>query len=79
MRHILIKSLLGGIAKAGKEELECILRAVTDRYAAVYLNWEIATFSLPKSPPEAVNAAVSNLIRFLQTQYHLTNNEIDRQ
>ena len=38
------------IAHADRVQIENLLKAVLDRYAVLFPDWETATFSLPRSP-----------------------------
>ena len=56
--------LVGEIANAKDTEIEKLLRAVLDRYAVLYPDWEVCTFSLQKSQNR--NEQIDRIIAMMQ-------------
>ena len=56
--------LVGEIAKAEDTEIEKLLKAVRDRYAVLYPDWEVCTFFLQKSQDR--NEQIDRIIAIMQ-------------
>ena len=56
--------LVGEIAKAEDTEIEKLLRAVLDRYAVLYPDWEVCTLSLQRSQDR--NEQIDRIIAMMQ-------------
>lgn len=52
------------IARADSTQIENLLKAILDRYAVLFLDWEISAVSLPKSPQRDVQ--IDRMIAVLQ-------------
>ncbi len=59
-----MSDLLERIAQADDMEIQDLLKAVTNRYAELYPDWEICTFSLEKAKDR--NEQIDREIAFLQ-------------
>lgn len=52
------------IARADSTQIENLLKAILDRYAVLFPEWEISAVSLPKSPQRDVQ--IDRMIAVLQ-------------
>ena len=52
------------IARADSTQIENLLKAILDRYAVLFPDWEISAVSLPKSPQRDVQ--IDRMIAVLQ-------------
>ena len=52
------------IARADSTQIENLLKAILDRYAVLFPDWEISAVSLPKSPQRDVQ--IDQMIAVLQ-------------
>lgn len=52
------------IARADSTQIETLLKAILDRYAVLFPDWEISAVSLPKSPQRDVQ--IDRMIAVLQ-------------
>ena len=52
------------IARADSTQIENLLKAILDRYAVLFPDWEISAVSLPKSPQRDVQ--IDRMISVLQ-------------
>ncbi len=57
--------LLEEIARTDGAEIEKVLRAVLDRYAVLYPDWDVTTFSLQKSDDR--NEQIDRIIAIMQS------------
>ena len=57
--------LLEEIARTDGVEIEKVLRAVLDRYAVLYPDWDVTTFSLQKSDDR--NEQIDRIIAIMQS------------
>ena len=57
--------LLEEIARTDGAEIEKVLKAVLDRYAVLYPDWDVTTFSLQKSDDR--NEQIDRIIAIMQS------------
>ncbi len=60
----MIFDLVEEIARADRVEIEKLLKAVLQRYAVLFPDWELSTISLPKNPDP--NEQLDRIIKILQ-------------